>query len=213
MPYDCCQATDAAFGERLARRALIDYRRNGPAGQTREILKAIRRSGLKDATLLDIGGGIGAIHHELLEDVVREATHVDASSALLDRARAETARRGNSNRVKFVHADFTDVAAELPLADIVTLDRVVCCYPHFQPLLTSAAGRSRHLLAMTYPRERPYWRAAMYFMNVMQRLRRDPFRVFLHPVLQMDEVLATAGMRRMYTKRLIVWEAALYHRI
>ena len=58
-------------------------------------------------------------------------------------------------------------------------------------LLAAAAGRSRSLLAMTYPRERPYWRVAMYLMNVVQRLRRDPFRVFLHPVEQMDEVLAT----------------------
>jgi magnesium-protoporphyrin O-methyltransferase len=68
-------------------------------------------------------------------------------------ARAEAARREHTSRVTFVHADFTDVAAGLPEVDIVTLDRVVCCYPDFHRLLTAAASKSRGVLAMTYPRE------------------------------------------------------------
>jgi SAM-dependent methyltransferase len=212
MPCNCCKITDNTFGEKDARAGLRSYQRRGPAGQTRELLKAIRSRGLKEAALLDIGGGIGAIHHELLEDAADQATHVDASSAYLRAAQEEAARRGHSRRVKFIQADFTDVASDLPQVDIVTLDRVVCCYRDFRSLLSAAAGRSRQILAMTYPREAWYVRAAIGLMDFVQSIRRDPFRVFVHPVAQMDAVISGAGMHRISLKRLFFWETALYVR-
>ncbi len=212
MPCNCCQITDKTFGENDARNGLHQYRRRGPAAQTRELLKAVRSRGLHDATLLDIGGGIGAIHHELLEDAVSQATHVDTSSAYLHAAEDEATRRGHAPRVKFIQADFTDVAADVPQADIVTLDRVVCCYPDFRALLTAAAGRTRQVLALTYPREKWYIRMVIGLIDWLQALRHDPFRVFVHPVAQMDTVLAGAGLRRVNLKRLFFWEVALYVR-
>jgi 2-polyprenyl-3-methyl-5-hydroxy-6-metoxy-1,4-benzoquinol methylase len=123
------------FGEDSARGDIRGYRKRGPLKQTKLILNAIRSLNLKNVDLLDIGGGIGVIHHELLDDVADQATHVDASSAYLKEAKAEAARRGHAERVHFIHADFTDVASEIPPADVVTLDRVVCCYPDFRRLL------------------------------------------------------------------------------
>ncbi len=212
MPCNCCQITDKTFGESDARAGLRRYLRRGPATQTRELLEAIRSLHLKEATLLDIGGGIGAIHHELLDDGVSHATHVDASGAYLRAAESEAARRGHAQHVDFIQADFTDVASTLPAADIVTLDRVVCCYPDFRSLLTAAAGRTKQVLALSYPRERWYTRLVIALMDSIQALRRDPFRVFVHPVVQMDDVLQGAGLRRVGLKRLLVWEVALYIR-
>ncbi len=201
-----------AFSEAEARSELRNYRKRGPANQTKLILEAIRSSGLKNADLLDIGGGIGVIHHELLEDVARAATHVDASSAYLKEAKEETARRGHSERVNFIHADFTDVASDLPKADIVTLDRVVCCYPDFRRLLKAAAEHSQRALALTYPRETWYLRFGLKVINFFQGLRKDPFRVFLHPVAEMDSLLKREGFERVSLRRLIVWEMALYQK-
>ncbi len=212
MPCNCCQITDKTFGEADARKGLRSYQRRGPAAQTRELLKAIRSRGLRGVTLLDIGGGIGVIHHELLEDAVTHATHVDASSAYLHAAEREAARRGHAQRVNFIQADFTDVASGLPQADIVTLDRVVCCYPDFRSLLTAAAGRGKQVLALSYPREKWYLRLGIGLLDWLQALRRNPFRVFVHPVAQMDAVMSNAGMRRVSLKRLFVWEVALYVR-
>ena len=212
MPCNCCEITDNAFSEAEARAELRNYHRRGPARQTGLILNAIRSLGIRNANLLDIGGGIGAIHHELLEDVAREATHVDASSAYLKEAKREAARRGHSERVNFIHADFTDVANQLPEADIVTLDRVVCCYPDFRRLLKAAAEHSNRALAFTYPREVWYLRIAFKIMNFFQNLRKDPFRVFLHPVAEMDALLKREGFKRVSLRRLLVWEMTLYQR-
>jgi magnesium-protoporphyrin O-methyltransferase len=213
MPCNCCEITDSAFSEAEAKAEIRNYHRRGPANQTKLILQAIRSLGLTNARLLDVGGGIGVIHHELLEDLAQEATHVDASSAYLKEAKKEAARRGHEERVNFIHADFTDVASELPKADIVTLDRVVCCYPDFRRLLTAAAEHSGRALAFTYPRETWYLRVGLRLANLFQRLRNDPFRVFLHPVSEMDALLKREGLERVSLRRLFVWEMALYRRV
>ena len=212
MPCNCFEITDNAFSEAEAGAEIKNYRKRGPVKQTNLILEAIRSLRLKDVVLLDIGGGIGAIHHELLKDVAREAIHVDASSAYLKAAKEETAQRGNSERVKFIHADFTDVAYDLPQADVVTLDRVVCCYPDFRGLLKAAASRSRRALALTYPRETWYLRIGLHVINFFQRLMRDPFRVFLHPVDEMELLLKHEGFVKTSLRRVSVWEMALYQR-
>ena len=213
MPCNCCEITDNTFGEDDANANLKDYRRRGPAKQTKLILEAVRALELKGITLLDIGGGIGTIHHELLADsTVQNATHVDASSAYLKVAKEESARRGNSERVQFIHADFTDIAADLPSADVVTLDRVVCCYPNFRNLLKAASGHSSKAISLTYPRETWYMRMAFPVMNFIQRLRKDPFRVFLHPINEMDALLNENGFKRIAMRRLFVWEMALYQK-
>jgi magnesium-protoporphyrin O-methyltransferase len=213
MPCNCCEITDNAFSEAEARAEIRNYRRRGPANQTKLILQAVRSLGLKNANLLDIGGGIGVIHHELLEDLAQEATHVDASSAYLKEAKVEATRRGHGERVNFIHADFTDVASGLPKADIVTLDRVVCCYPDFRGLLKAAAEHSGRGLAFTYPRETWYLRIGLKIANIFQRLRNDPFRVFLHPIAEMDALLKREGLERVSVRRLFVWEMALYRRM
>ena len=213
MPCNCCEITDSVFSEAEARTDLRNFRRRGPAEQTRLIIEGIRSLGLKNAELLDIGGGIGAIHHELLQDVASKATHVDASSAYLNEARKETARRGNNERVQFIHADFTDVATGLPQADIVTLDRVVCCYPNFRSLLKNASEHSRKAVALTYPREVWYLRLGLGLINFIQKLRKDPFRVFIHPIHEMESLFIEKGFRRISMKRLFVWEMALYQKV
>lgn len=145
--------------------------------------------------------------------MAEKAIHVDASSAYLREARAESSRRNHTARVTFVHADFTEVAAGLPEADIVTLDRVVCCYPDFRALLAAAASRSRQVLAMTYPRQTWYTALALRVENAFQVIRGNPFRAFLHPIGEMDRLLVDRGMARVVLKRLFVWELAVYSRV
>lgn len=212
MPCNCCEMENNTFGEDEAKANLKDYRRRGPAKQTRLILEAVRSLGLHGATLLDIGGGIGTIHHELLKDVAKEATHVDASSAYLKVATEEAKRLGHDEMVKFIHADFTDVAEGLPQVDVVTLDRVVCCYPNFRTLLTAASSKSRAAVVMTYPREEWYNKLVISIMNFFQNLRSDPFRVFVHPVHEIEKIMNQNGLQRIAVRKIFIWEMSLFKR-
>ncbi|HEY5729818.1 MAG TPA: hypothetical protein VIS72_07180, partial [Anaerolineales bacterium] len=84
------------------------------------------------------------------------------------------------------------------------------CYPDFRSLLKNASEHSRKAIALTYPREVWYIRFGMGFINFFQRLRRDPFRVFIHPIHEMEALLNAQGFKRMKMERLFVWEMALY---
>ena len=96
---------------------------------TRTLIEALKAEGVEGATLLDIGGGIGVIQHELLAAGAASAISVDASSAYLDAAREESDRRGLRGRVTYRHGDFVELAESVPPADIVTLERVLNVYP------------------------------------------------------------------------------------
>ena len=65
-------------------------------------------------TLLDIGGGIGAVQHELLDAGVTHVTSVDASAPYLEAAREEAGAR-HDGRVTYVHGDFVDLADSVRL--------------------------------------------------------------------------------------------------
>lgn len=210
----CCasvRATGTYFGPEMAERDLARYRRKGPGRITRRLLAGLERAGL-GATVLDIGAGIGALSFELLEAGVERATLVELSSAYLEAARREADRRSCGGRVRMVAGDFVVVAAEIEPADIVALDRVVCCYPEYAPLLRQAAARCRACLALSWPRECWYVRLVTQVQNFKRRRRGSAFQTFVHPARGMDTVLAQEGLTLVSRRRSVVWCVDVYMR-
>ncbi len=207
-----CQAIDQQFGPAMARRDLQRYHQKGPDKTTKMLLRAIRERGLSSGTLLDVGAGVGVLHHELLGHQVETATHVEASSAYLTEARAETTRRGNDDRVSFVQGDFVDVAPQVADADVVTLDRVICCYPDYLSLLQAAGGKASRLCALSYPRDRWTVRLAVAIMNLSRRLRGSAFRLFVHPSAAVDAAMRDLGFQACSSETTVVWQVLLYER-
>jgi magnesium-protoporphyrin O-methyltransferase len=167
---------------------------------------------LNGGVLLDIGGGIGAVTFELLAREVDSAVAVEASDAYLAVAREEAARRNHSEAVCLLHGDFVEVAPDVPVADVVTLDRVVCCYLEYRSLLRAAAARARRGLAMSYPRDRWFVRAGVRCENWLRRLRTDRFRTFVHPVSDMVRLLSEAGFELVDRRNTAAWASDIYVR-
>jgi len=79
---------------------------------------------------------------------------VDASPASLAVARQLAREKNGLDRIDLVEGDFVRVAPEIDAADVVTLDRVVCCYPDVDGLVGRAAERTRTVLGLVLPRDR-----------------------------------------------------------
>jgi magnesium-protoporphyrin O-methyltransferase len=116
-------------------------------------LRGAMREGAPLGLLLDIGAGVGAIHHTLVDQGIERAIHVDASPAYLAAAREEAERRGHGDRVEFRRGDFVELAPGVPVADVVTLDRVICCYPEMRELVTLAGERAHAAFGAVFPRD------------------------------------------------------------
>ena len=120
-----CEGVEAFFNRRVAARQLEQYRRRGPTRSTRLLIEALEAQGVEGSTLLDIGGGVGALQHELLKAGAARAVSVDASAAYLDAAKQEAERLGLAPQVTYHHGDFVALAESQEPADVVTLDRVI----------------------------------------------------------------------------------------
>src|SRR5262245_8258040 len=214
----CCSgcssysAAEQQFGAAIARRDLQRYRRKGPDASTRVMLESVTSDLRADGSLLDIGGGVGILSFELLARGVREATLVDASPAYLDAARSEAERRDVASRLRCVGGDVVGSDGSIAPVDVVTMHRVVCCYPQWTALLATAATLSRRLLALSYPRDRWFVRGWIGIENLRRRVVGHSFRSFLHPADAMEEHLATAGFERVSRRQTPIWRIDVYAR-
>lgn len=207
-----CRGIEEEFGERLARRELRRYRQRGPRKTTRMLLDALRLAGVNDATVLDVGGGIGTIHHELLDAGAQSAVHVDAASSYVEVAREEAMRRGHADRVEFRYGDFVAVSPSVPTADVVTLDRVICCYHDMHALVTASASHARRLYGLVYPRDHLLVRLGGPLINVLMRLRKSQFRAFVHPTAEVDAAVRAAGLTPRWRGTTLIWQVVVYGR-
>jgi magnesium-protoporphyrin O-methyltransferase len=211
----CCAAKCAAgeyFSEAIAARELQHYRQKGPDRETRLLLAGLFASRPIGDSLLDVGGGIGVVGFELLSSGVRQATIVDASVASLDAARKEAERRGVVDRVHFVAREFVS-ATELEDADVVTMHRVVCCDPAYDPLLRKAISRCRSTLALSYPRDRWFIRWWIAAQNLLRRITRKAFLTFVHDPDAMRAIIREAGFDLRSEARTMVWAVTIYSRV
>jgi SAM-dependent methyltransferase len=207
-----CDEGFEIFDGSTAKRDVERYQRAGPDTTTRMLLDMIQARGVRGATILDIGAGIGVIDHELMRAGAGHAVLVDASPPSLEAARSEARRRGHLDRIDFVDGDFVSRAPTIDAADIVTLDRVVCCYPDMDALVGLSAARARSLYGLVLPRDRAMVRWGLRLANVWFRLRGFAYRSFVHSNARVDAVIAEAGLRPVGEARTFVWRVVLYER-
>ena len=212
MPACQCQGIEDLFNEKTVKRELRTYRRKGPEKTTRMLIQALQREGVQGASLLDIGGGLGALQHGLLASGAASAIDVDASQSYLIAAREEAARRGLQDRVRFIFGNFVDEAAGIDAADIVTLDRVLCCYDDMHRLVDTSAARARRLYGLVFPIDTWWSRLAMRLLNAFMALQKNQYRGFIHSTADIEKLIAGYGLTRRYYARSGFWQVAVYAR-
>jgi 2-polyprenyl-3-methyl-5-hydroxy-6-metoxy-1,4-benzoquinol methylase len=207
----CCGIEDV-FNESSATRSLNRYLQNGPKRTTRLLLDALIADGVEGATLLDIGGGIGAIQFELLNAGLDKVIGVEASGANVRVAKSEARRIGVAERAEHYHADFVEIQDQLPEADIVTMDRAICCYRNMSALIKHAAKHTRSQIGIVYPRDNWLNKLFAALLNAVLALRGSPFRVFVHATKAVDHLLRKQGLHLKFLRKTPSWQVVVYQR-
>ena len=196
----------------VARKDRDSYHADGPDKTTRMLLDMIEAEPIEGVTLLDIGGGIGVIDHELLRTSATSAVLVEASPDYLEAARAEAQDAALTDRLDIVAGDFVRRAGDIAAADVVTLDRVMCCYPDADELVSASASRAKRLYGLVLPRDRWYVRWATAIENVVMRLKRDPYRAYAHSNVAIDAQLVDMGLTLRSEAFTPWWRVVLFAR-
>jgi magnesium-protoporphyrin O-methyltransferase len=176
------------------------------------LLEALREEGAEGRTLLDIGGGVGAVQHALLAAGAPHVINADASPAYQAAMRNEAERSGTAERVEFYLGDFVEMAPALQKADVVTLDRVLCCYPDVEALVGSSAAHTQALWGAVFPREHALSRFGLGLVNAVQRLRGKAFRVHAHSTRTVEAVLGAHGLERRFHSTTLFWQVTVWGR-
>lgn len=214
MP-SCCnpRGCDGFFTARMAKRAADRYRKKGLDKTAKRMVAFLEGQGIQDATVLEIGGGVGDVQIELLKRGAAHALNLELSPGYDEEAMRllrEEALEGRAER------RLHDIAADpmgVEPVDVVVLHRVVCCYPDYERLLGAAADHARRLLVFSYPPRNVLSRLLLGAENLLLRLRRKEFRTFAHPPTQMLDVVEERGLRLAYAHRPVVWQIAGFERL
>ena len=208
-----CIGIENVFDNGYASDDLKRYYKKGPSKQTQMLIDQAAQLDLSGGTLLDIGGGIGIIQHELAGQGLEKIISVDASAAFSQVCREEASRRGYASRAEHHVGNFVDLAAQLPPADIVTLDRVICCFDDMPALVQSSASKARRLYGLVFPVDSWYAKLARGAFNFYQAVLRKPFRLFTHSSRQVEELVLQAGFKPVQIRRGWIWQVRIYEKI
>lgn len=207
-----CQEAGEFFNDKTARKELKQYHKKGPWQSTQHLIDAIREYGVQDKTLMDVGGGIGAIQHELFKDGLGSAIQIEASQAYLNIIQQEAEEKGRADSTSTYQGDFVEMADDLPKANIVTLDRVLCCYPYMEAMVNAATAKADDMVGLVYPREGWLGKFSIGLANIYQRIRNKDFRMYLHSRNDVDDCFKKNGFQLKHTSNTFIWHIDLYER-
>ncbi len=207
-----CEAIESKFDQKKAAKELEQYRKVGPSKNTRMLIDAIKAEGISGMKLLDIGGGVGTIQHELLNAGVHSCFNVEASLSYVEAVKEEANRQGHADSITHLHGNFVDLAKDIPQSDIVTLDRVLCCYHDVNALVDLSSERAGRIYGVVYPRNTWWVRILWALENLYYRILRNPFRTFIHPTEEVEAIVRSNGFVRWFFREVGQWQVVIYKR-
>jgi len=196
----------------LAHDRCCKYKSKGLTASTEVLLNFLTENGLVGRTVLDIGCGTGFFALETLRQGASSCVGVDLSSAAIKEANDYAKESGFQDRAEF-HVG-NAASTQHPSSDIVVMDKVLCCYPDADPLLRTASSSSNDLLGFVVPRDeglmKPMMRIGIGLINLVERLRKTGFRLYLHPLRSVNKILVDNGFEQSSKAKSRFWLVFVY---
>ncbi len=211
---DCCEPSGYRhlFNTKEANGKLKKYLKNGTNAVATRLVDALVSDGVDEQTVIDVGCGIGVLYVELIERGAKSATGVEISDGYEKTARRLLEQKGISDQVTRVTLDFAEAGDSVAPADLVVLDRVVCCYPDWEKLLTSVTEHSTGRVAFSFPRETLLSRLSLTFFNLYLSLRRVDFKAFVHPIDEMLALMEANGFTQTFDTHSPQWRGVIFQK-
>lgn len=194
----CCarHGQEELFGQRSAAHDARKYRRKGADPMARSLARRAGARGVDGATVLEIGGGIGQVLLELLRAGAASGEVVELLPDYEPHVHELARQAGVADRVSFRTADLVADPASGHPADLVVLNKVVCCTPDGVELAGIAASLACRTLVLSHPRDAWWVRSGLAAVNLVFRLRRRRFRVYLHAPSALRSAVEAHGLAR-----------------
>ena len=204
----CCGA-DLLFDKKTAKKQYKKYLKNGPSKVTKRLIEQVGKTNIGES-LLDVGGGIGAIQWWFLNHGGKQTFGVDASSGYTTLAQEHAAKNNFKDRTCFLMGDFTTKAEELPSVNHITLDKVICCYPDFEAILNLACTKATNTVSLSYPMNGLIANTIRGFGVLYMKMTGNPFRPYIHPVESVRTIFMENGFGIAEKETSFPWHIETY---
>lgn len=182
------------------------YKKRGLSQSSKLLLNFIVRERIQGGSVVDLGCGAGGFSIQLLKEGAGSATGFDLSTNMIDSAVQLAKSEGFQGRTKFVVGN--GATAELPSCDVVIMDKVLCCYPEWQPLLGNAIASSQRMVGFIVPRDigiaKLPFRLGVRVVNFFAK-RRGNIKFYLHPLNMVDRTLRESGFMQLEKRTKRFW--------
>jgi magnesium-protoporphyrin O-methyltransferase len=212
---NCCahvNALDEVFGRHRAQYESKKYWKKGLGKTSQKMVEILKARGVAGSQILEIGFGIGALHLELLKAGAARAVGLELSPAYVEAAERLAERLGLKQAVEYHLRNLAEDPSDVAEADLVVMNRVVCCYPDMPGLVKPAAERTRRFLALTFPRDAWWVRLGVKLINGILALIGSSFRTYHHDPRAIRAVAVTAGLAPVFETYSGPWQIGLFER-
>ena len=207
----CCTTSGTnKFFTHQAKRYAKKYRRKGLDPAQKILERFLRELDVRSRSIIEIGCGVGGLHHQLLKHGATSAVGVDVSVGMLEQAEILAKEQGLAGRVRYVQGDFTLSDGELFPADIVILDKVVCCSADPAVLLQASVAKCRTYLAVSYPCAGLMARIIFTSGAKLGEWLRWSFHPYYHRPSTIEGIINEYGFREIRSATTLVWQVKVY---
>jgi 2-polyprenyl-3-methyl-5-hydroxy-6-metoxy-1,4-benzoquinol methylase len=211
----CCSTSYSSDGtnrffSRFSKMYAKQFKKKGLAKEQRLLLDGVKKHPIADATVLDIGCGVGGLHLTLLKEGAARAIGVDMADGMIEKAKTFAEEMGFRDRTEYVLGDFVQMNS--PEADIALLDKVVCCYDDLPRLVEHSTSRTRRIYALTHPRDNALFRTLFKTHIAFARLFRWKFRPYWHDWTILRRQVAEAGFFLVFEGQTFAWQVLVFAR-
>lgn len=213
MSY-CCPHSQSAgrLFSRFARNYKKRFKKRGFEPSQKQLIAGLEQVGYQEATLLEIGSGVGHLHQSLLERGAKSAQGIDLAPKMLEEATAWAEERGLAHRTKYIVGDFVDLTDQVAAADVTVLDKVVCCYPDADALVHKSLDKTKRVYALTYPRGRWFIHFGAAVGAFIMWLFRSDFRAYVHDPAMIEAWITAKGFNKRYEAKTSIWLTQVYEK-
>ena len=173
-------------------------------------MAGLKQAGYNNATLLEVGSGVGYLHQVLLEQGAKSAVGIELAGDMLKEARSWAAEKGLADRTEYIQGDFIELLDQVEPAEVTILDKVICCYPFAELLVNSSTAKTKRVYAVTYPRKRWFIKVAIEIMAFFLKLSGSDFRAFVHDPDDIERWIIAAGFKKSYQAQTFIWLSQIY---
>jgi tRNA1(Val) A37 N6-methylase TrmN6 len=207
----CCGA-DLFFNKKKAIKEYRKYLKKGPVKATAKIIQQLQEQDIEGKSLIDIGGGIGAIQWWFLQSGGKESIDIDASTGYLKQAQEHANQNDWQDKAQFLMGDCIEVYPQVDEAHFITLDKVVCCYPNYIEILSATCDKAKENISLSYPMDGLIAQVLRYFGVLFFIITNNPYRPYVHPVKEIRNLFEQQGYYRVAHDKVFPWHVETYAR-